>query len=46
MGAAPGPQFKRWLDELYDRQLENEFQNAEQAIAAARQLIDRSSSKH
>ncbi|HVT81824.1 MAG TPA: CCA tRNA nucleotidyltransferase [Phycisphaerae bacterium] len=46
LGAAPGPQFRGWIDSLYDRQLENEFQNPEQAINAARQLIDQSSPKH
>jgi poly(A) polymerase len=39
LGASPGPRFRGWIDALYDRQLENEFSNAEQAVAAARGLI-------
>ncbi|MGN6367792.1 MAG: CCA tRNA nucleotidyltransferase [Phycisphaerae bacterium] len=39
LGARPGPTFKRWLEALYDRQLEGEFPTADAAIAAARQLI-------
>jgi poly(A) polymerase len=39
LGAKPGPNFKRWLDALYDRQLELELTTKEQALAAARELI-------
>ncbi len=39
LGAAPGPNFKRWLDSLYDRQLEGELTTPEQALAAARHMI-------
>jgi poly(A) polymerase len=39
LGAAPGPTFKRWLDGLYDRQLEGEFATAAAAVAAAEALI-------
>jgi poly(A) polymerase len=39
LGASPGPQFKRWLDQLYDRQLELEFPTRDAALAAARKLI-------
>ena len=39
MGASPGPTFKRWLDELYDRQLEGEFAAKEEAITAAKKLV-------
>jgi hypothetical protein len=39
LGASPGPQFKRWLEELYDRQLNNEFADAAAALNAARALI-------
>ncbi len=39
LGAMPGPRFKGWLEGLYDRQLENEFADAEAAVAAARGLI-------
>ena len=38
MGAAAGPNFRRWLDELYDRQLENEFADRAVALEAARRL--------
>jgi poly(A) polymerase len=41
LGVSPGPVFRRWLDELYDRQLEGELQTREQALAAARVLIAR-----
>ncbi len=40
MGAPAGPHFRRWLDELYDRQLENNFPDQASAMAAARLLID------
>lgn len=40
LGATPGPRFKRWLDELYDRQLEEEFADADAALRAAQKLIE------
>jgi poly(A) polymerase len=40
MGATPNPQFRQWIDALYDRQLEGEFADKEQALAAARKLIE------
>ena len=39
LGAAPGPTFKRWLDTLYDRQLEGELISRDAALEAAKQLI-------
>jgi tRNA nucleotidyltransferase/poly(A) polymerase len=39
LGASPGPAFKAWLEQLYDRQLNNEFATPESALAAARDLI-------
>jgi hypothetical protein len=39
LGAAPGPGFKRWLDELYDRQLEGAIATKEDAVAAAKALV-------
>jgi tRNA nucleotidyltransferase/poly(A) polymerase len=42
LGATPGHQFKIWLDELYDRQLEREFPEPSAAHAAARMLIEKS----
>ena len=39
LGGKPGPEFRRWLDELYDRQLENEFSSREEAVAAARRMV-------
>lgn len=39
LGASPGPHFKKWLDTLYDRQLENEFPTQQEALAAAKQLL-------
>lgn len=39
MGASAGPNFRRWLDELYDRQLENQFADRAGALAAARRLV-------
>jgi hypothetical protein len=39
LGATPGRQFKKWLEELYDRQLELEFSTREDALAAAKKLI-------
>jgi poly(A) polymerase len=39
MGVKPGPRFKFWLEELYDRQLENEFPDRHTALAAAWALI-------
>lgn len=43
MGASPGPTFKRWLDELYDRQLNGDLATKEDAVAAAKLLIMASS---
>lgn len=40
LGVTPGPKFKQWLDELYDRQLRLEFANRDQALNAARALIN------
>jgi poly(A) polymerase len=39
IGAQPGPTFKRWLDALYDRQLEGEFATKQEALEAARVLV-------
>lgn len=39
MGESPGPNFRRWLDLLYNRQLENEFADREAALKAAKALI-------
>ena len=39
IGAPAGPQFRHWLDELYDRQLENNFPDQASALAAAKQMI-------
>lgn len=39
LGAQPGPNFKRWLEELYDRQLENEFRSRVDALDAAKALL-------
>src|SRR5262249_20610502 len=39
LGASPGPTFKRWLESLYDRQLEGEFSSREAAMDAARLLL-------
>ena len=39
MGVEPGPRFKRWLEELYDRQLENDFTDRASALKAAEDLI-------
>lgn len=44
LGAKPGPEFKRWLDELYDLQLENHFPGRAEALAAAKGLIGQGSS--
>lgn len=41
LGAAPGPAFKKWLEELYDRQLEKGFPDREAALAAAKRLVER-----
>jgi tRNA nucleotidyltransferase/poly(A) polymerase len=41
LGAVPGPRFRRWLVELYDRQLEGELKTGEEALAAARALVSR-----
>ena len=43
MGVLPGPRFKLWLEELYDRQLENDFPDRPSALLAAKQLIQRPS---
>jgi hypothetical protein len=39
LGAVPGPSFRTWLEELYDRQLEGEIKTPEEALAAARALV-------
>lgn len=39
LGAPPGRQFKQWLEELYNQQLENAFANREAALAAAKSLL-------
>ncbi len=39
MGVQPGPRFKRWLEELYDRQLEDNFADRSSALKAAEELI-------
>ena len=39
MGVQPGPRFKLWLEELYDRQLENNFADRAVALKAAEDLI-------
>ncbi len=39
LGARPGPGFRKWLDGLYDRQLEMEFLSREEALGAARVLV-------
>ena len=39
LGVRPGPRFKHWLEELYDRQLENQFADRAGALAAARRLV-------
>ncbi len=39
MGVKPGPRFKRWLEELYDRQLEDKFTDRPSALKAAEELI-------
>ncbi|HUO11035.1 MAG TPA: CCA tRNA nucleotidyltransferase [Phycisphaerae bacterium] len=39
LGVAPGPAFKGWLDALYDRQLNGEFSRKEDAVEAARKLL-------
>ncbi len=40
LGGEPGKEFKEWLDSLYDRQLEGEFAAKDQALAAARKLVE------
>lgn len=45
IGAPAGPHFRRWLDELYDRQLENNFPDQASAMAAARLLIESAPAK-
>jgi poly(A) polymerase len=39
LGAAPGPKFKQWLEDLYNRQLNNEFPTQQEALTAAKQLL-------
>ncbi len=39
MGVKPGPRFKLWLEELYDRQLEGNFIDRPSALKAAKELI-------
>jgi len=39
LGVVPGPRFKKWLEELYDRQLEGELHSAEEAVAVAQRLV-------
>jgi hypothetical protein len=41
LGAVPGPRFRRWLEELYKRQLEGELKTGEEALAAARALVSK-----
>jgi poly(A) polymerase len=41
MGARPGPEFKGWLEALYDRQLEGELKTREEALAAAQRLLSK-----
>jgi len=38
LGASPGPAFKRWLETLYDRQLDGELTTHAAALAAAREM--------
>lgn len=45
MGARPGPDFKRWLHDLYDLQLENAFANRAEALSAARRVVNQSEKK-
>ena len=45
LGAQPGPRFKAWLDQLYNRQLELEFAARPAALAAARALITQAPQK-
>ena len=45
MGARPGPDFKRWLHDLYDLQLENAFADRAEALSAARRLVNQSEKK-
>jgi len=40
MGVSPSPRYRRWLDALYDRQLNGELTTLDQARAAAQQLIN------
>jgi poly(A) polymerase len=39
LGVSPGPRFREWLEELYDRQLEDEFPDRKAALEVAKQLI-------
>jgi poly(A) polymerase len=38
-GVSPGPAFKKWLEQLYDRQLEGELPTREDALALAKSLV-------
>lgn len=40
LGYAPGPAFKKALDETYDAQLEDRVRNADEAIRLARSILD------
>jgi poly(A) polymerase len=39
LGAAPGPQFKAWIDHLYDQQLNGDLPTPESALTAAKSLL-------
>ena len=39
LGASPGPQFKAWLERLYDWQLDNQLLTREAALTEARRLM-------
>ncbi|HMD54807.1 MAG TPA: CCA tRNA nucleotidyltransferase, partial [Phycisphaerae bacterium] len=41
LGVSPSPNFRKWLEELYDRQLEDEFPAKKSALHAARELIQK-----
>ena len=41
LGVTPGPAFKRWLEELYDRQLNGELRTTEEAVAAAKVIVQK-----
>lgn len=42
LGLKPGPAFKRWLDEIYDAQLEGRVRTRNQGLQMARELAARS----